>query len=91
MDGERDEFNNFAVREERTRRLTTSERERDKIAGTKLAERKVQFEAVEDRKCWVKFGIHERAQVYSTRGQKPPSRPRSVDCGGVKKRLPTLK
>ena len=71
--------------------MTTSERERDKIAGTKLAERKVQFEAVEDRNSWVKFGIDERAQVYTTRQQKPPSRPRSVDCGGVKKRLPILK
>ena len=53
-------------RKQRTRRLTTSERERDKIAGTKLTERKVQFEAVEDRNSWVKFGIDERAQVYTT-------------------------
>ena len=42
------------------------------IAGTKLAERKAQFEAVEDRNSWVKFGIDERAQVYTTRRQKPP-------------------
>ena len=44
--------------EERTRKPTTSESERQ-IAGTKLAERKVQFEAVEDRNSWVTFGIDE--------------------------------
>ena len=27
------------------------------IAGTKLAERKVQFEVVEDRNSWVKLGL----------------------------------
>ena len=57
--------------EERTRKPTTSESERQ-IARTKLAERKVQFEAVEDRNSWVTFGIDERAQVYTTRRQKLP-------------------
>ena len=53
--------------ERRTNEKIDYERESERqIVGTKLAERKVQFEAVEDRNFWVKFGIDERAQVYTT-------------------------
>ena len=56
---------------------------RDKIAGTKLAERKVQFEAVEDRNFWVTFGIDERAQVQDSRLKLRCGRTILVECWGI--------
>ena len=59
--------------ERRTNEKIDYERESERQnAGTKLAKRKVQFEAVQDRNSLGNFGIDERAQVYTTRRQKPP-------------------